>query len=101
MGSDTQIRATSIINKYSWLLDQNLMFCWKYCKRLWFCRGIGDHVFVRFLGESGFGEKRAKNGESLTKQAKNGCFIVLRNHHKTSERDSEKCRDRTQNAIAW
>jgi hypothetical protein len=51
--------------------------------------------------ESHFAEKRVKNGESLAKQVKKGCFIVLRNHHKTTERDSEKCGNVTPNAIAW
>jgi len=63
--------------------------------------GIGNHVLVGFLPESGFAKREAKKVKSLAKLVKNECFIVLRNHHKTTERDSEKCGNVTPNAIAW
>jgi hypothetical protein len=77
------------------------VFCWECCKKIRFWKGIGNHVLVDFLLKSGFVERGAKKGESLAKRMKNGCFIVLRNHHKTSERDSEKCGDATPDVIAW
>ena len=63
--------------------------------------GIGNHLLVDFLRQSGFAEKEAKNGESLAKRQKMGALLCSGILHKTRREIQKKCGGRTLNAIAW